>query len=858
MDNDEEMRYFELLDNEYSPRNHSFVAPSIGSNDLQRAIQYAQQLVEPHTNTSSTVGVEVDSHDQVPSVGAVRQYYVHVSGDCVSIIRNNVTKYYYCWSYCILSTNYEYKRSGYLLKHSDNSDILSQYGAVLHSIDVALSFCIENLDHNSYLVFITSNKQVLEDLTVKTSENSFLEKLKSKTLIFYKFSVENFFLSLDDASLQGLSNSISTVQQICEDRNLNKIPEANSPLVPQIRNNYKSVPYISGCGNKLNRKRIGDYLNHIDKKRKISKDNQNTVRLPFNLVIVTPSNFKTFKKGWESQSQYSWGLKYTSILFNEMRKKEVFEDLYNFLPEKNVIESISISWDTEVVYSLSLRSSDHDSFVDKAWNLVSNMLTKVGVRKIQFDMKSQLKLLLVKNIRVDHCLMDPKIALWVFESEKNRDKDISEVYEIVVNKQPISILDDINRTHILVYMSLEISNVLLRRFKNKEKLKTVLYKIEMPLIPVLALMEYYGVGFNYESYSEQENEIRKRLKQLENHAHQLAGKEFSLTALSEVSDIIFNHMDIEFPRGVESGKNHRSVRKSVLKLIEHPISEVILQHRKLTHTINTYISSLPQFCFYSNALNMKRIFSTTLQTAVPTGRLAMTDPNLQSIVKKFRVNFNGIINGSDITVNIRDSFMASNGFILLSADYSQLELRIMAWFAKDVNLNRDINSEYDVFKCIASTWMEKLVHDISQEERNRAKKVVYGIIYGMGPNQLSKDLKVSVQTAREYLASFRNTYPGIKKFQHDTIKSCTNSGYIETLLGRRRYIPYILSNKRREKSRADRQAINSVCQGTAADICKIAMLEMDRYIQESNSSARLLVQIHDEIIFEVKVEELEK
>lgn len=264
---------------------------------------------------------------------------------------------------------------------------------------------------------------------------------------------------------------------------------------------------------------------------------------------------------------------------------------------------------------------------------------------------------------------------------------------------------------------------------------------------------------------------------------------------------------------------------------------------------------LSKYAFFNSNYKMYRVYTTVLQTAVPTGRLAMTNPNLQAITHS--VTFVSLSFEKSIKISIRDSFISRPDFVLLSADYAQLELRLMAHFSKDQKLLSILKGSGDFFKEIASKWLDKPISSITTEDRSYAKHICYGILYGMGANALAAELKISPTQAMEFIDSFKSRYPGITKFLCVVVEKCKKNGYVSTIYGRKRYLPEINSTNNFEYKRAERQAVNTICQGSAADLVKVAMNKIFEKFKEVNTRTLMVLQLHDELLFEVPKEEVD-
>eukprot|EP01124_Arcella_intermedia_P031700 TRINITY_DN7229_c0_g2_i1.p1 TRINITY_DN7229_c0_g2~~TRINITY_DN7229_c0_g2_i1.p1 ORF type:complete len:1068 (-),score=314.05 TRINITY_DN7229_c0_g2_i1:20-2920(-) len=601
-------------------------------------------------------------------------------------------------------------------------------------------------------------------------------------------------------------------------------------------------------------------------------------KLPYLVVTVpSPEEFKKLVNYWEgkikkNETVFSWGLHYSSKLKTEAKDQTLDDEMYTFLPNSQFLHGIAISFDPNLIFFVKLSPSNSPEMLNR-WAEIRKLMENEKLTKVCFSVKNQLKILLDHGIEIKEGIWDPKIAAWVLDSQLNRDKTLGQMFEeLVREKRFLGFLaggegngGDVDRTFVAVYQGLMLMKRMAQQFEKKPKEYELFVNVEMRITPILAKMEHYGIGFEKSTFIHHKDMINMKLQNLEARAYKAAGKEFSLTSLVEIGKTLFEDMRIPYP--FTPPKNKRwSTKQEILNALvsKYPIAKIILEHRKLMHTINTYIDPLPKYSFWSDKLNMHRIYSTSLQTAVPTGRLAFIDPNLQSIAKSFK--FTPIKNPdqpltqsptcSPVVVNIRDSFVSAEGFTFISADYSQLELRIMAHFSRDEILISSLcKPNNDIFCEIASTWKQKSISEVTVNDRNQTKQIIYGILYGMGPKSLAMELEVSKAEAQKLIETFNARYSAIHNYIQFSINYCKSNGFVETILGRRRYFGNIYSTAFREKSAAERQAVNTISQGSAADIAKKAMIDVEDYISKHNSKARLVLQMHDELLYEVPLEE---
>ncbi|CAN6911688.1 unnamed protein product [Brassica oleracea] len=410
-----------------------------------------------------------------------------------------------------------------------------------------------------------------------------------------------------------------------------------------------------------------------------------------------------------------------------------------------------------------------------------------------------------------------------------------------------------------------------------EELLEALTTTEMPLVNVLADMELWGIGVDIEGCLGARNILRDKLRSLEKKAFELAGMTFSLHNPADISNVLFKQLKLPIPETQNKGKIHPSTDKQCLDLLrnEHPIVPIIKEHRTLAKLLNCTLGSICSLAKLRLSTQRYTLHGHWLQTSTATGRLSIEEPNLQSVEHEveFTLDKNGTEVNSDsdrYKVNARDFFVPTQeNWLLLTADYSQIELRLMAHFSRDPSLIAQLSQpEGDVFTMIAAKWTGKNEDSVSPHDRDQTKRLIYGILYGMGANRLAEQLERSSDEAKEKIRSFKSSFPAVTSWLNETVSFCQEKGYIQTLKGRRRFLSKIKFGNAKEKSKAQRQAVNSVCQGSAADIIKIAMINIYSTISEDIDSAasssstetrfhvlkgrcRILLQVHDELVLEV-------
>ncbi|EIC9813612.1 DNA polymerase I [Vibrio alginolyticus] len=387
-------------------------------------------------------------------------------------------------------------------------------------------------------------------------------------------------------------------------------------------------------------------------------------------------------------------------------------------------------------------------------------------------------------------------------------------------------------------VTLRLHNRLFANIEQDESLKTVYEEIEMPLVPVLSRIERTGVFIDEMKLSAQSVEITARLDELEKKAYEIAEQEFNMNSPKQLQAILFEKMGLPVVKKTPSGIP--STNEEVLQelALDYPLPKLILEYRGLAKLKSTYTDKLPKMINPSTG----RVHTSYHQAVTATGRLSSTDPNLQNIPIR-----------NEAGRRIRQAFVAPSGHKILAVDYSQIELRIMAHLSGDQALLDAFRDGKDIHAATAAEIMGVSIEDVSSEQRRRAKAVNFGLIYGMSAFGLAKQLGIPRGEAQAYMDTYFERYPGVMQYMEDTRSTAADKGYVETIFGRRLHLPEIKSRNGMRRKAAERAAINAPMQGTAADIIKKAMLLVDQWIQEEgNGRVKLLMQVHDELVFEVE------
>ena len=390
-------------------------------------------------------------------------------------------------------------------------------------------------------------------------------------------------------------------------------------------------------------------------------------------------------------------------------------------------------------------------------------------------------------------------------------------------------------------VTLRLHQTLWPKLRSVPALKRVFDDIEMPLVPVLLKMEHDGVLIDVAMLKAQSEEITKKLVALQEKAQGIAGGPFNLDSPKQLQAILFDKMGIPVIRKTASGQP--STAEDVLEELaeEHELPKVILEYRSLNKLKSTYTDKLPE----QVDANTGRVHTSYHQAVAATGRLSSMDPNLQNIPVR-----------TEEGRRIRKAFIAPKGSVLLAADYSQIELRIMAHLSADAGLLKAFEGGMDIHRATAAEVFGLKPDEVTSERRRAAKAINFGLIYGMSAFGLAKQLGIGRGEAQEYVDLYFSRYPGVKQFMDQTRLLAREQGYVETVFGRRLYLPDIKSKNQSIRQYAERAAVNAPMQGTAADIIKRAMIAVQRWLDESGAPARMVMQVHDELVFEVKQDAL--
>jgi len=527
-------------------------------------------------------------------------------------------------------------------------------------------------------------------------------------------------------------------------------------------------------------------------------------------------------------------------------------------PLDSELVALSFSWEKATGFLVTFPESEKETRA--RLEILKPVFENQGITKIGQNMKYDIQVLGNYGIEVKGALFDTMIAHYLLEPDMRHNMNL--LAETYLSYSPVHIetligekganqknMRNVPVEQIREYavedadVTYQLKEVFLPRI-NSEGLADLSGNIEMPLIRVLADMERTGVKLNKEDLKGIADGLREDIITLEKEIYNLAGTEFNISSPKQLGDILFLRLKLDDKARVTKTKQFNTSEEILQRLsARHPIIGKVLEYRGLKKLLSTYVETLPELADKRTG----RIHTSFNQAVASTGRLSSNNPNLQNIPVK-----------DERGREIRKAFIPEEGNIFLSADYSQIELRLMAHLSRDRNMIDDFLSGSDIHAATASKIFGVEIKDVTREMRSKAKTANFGIIYGISSFGLSERLTIGRKEAKELIDGYFNSYPGVKTYMEESIAKAREQGYVTTMFGRRRYLRDIHSRNQVVRGNAERNAINAPIQGTAADIIKIAMVRIFDRLNAGKLASRMILQVHDELIFEVIPEELEK
>lgn len=669
--------------------------------------------------------------------------------------------------------------------------------------------------------------------------------------------------------------------------NIPGVPGVGPKTAVKILDDVESVDTLLSDLSSINNPKLKEKIEQNRDKIKLSKE---LVALNYDIGMdINLEELKTRQVKSKECIEFFKEMEFSSLLKNPIFTTYGKTDFTVHIPDKAdeleaYVERIKdtgfISIDTETT-SLEARSADlvgismaisdseawyipvgHDSgenlSLDKTLSILKPVIESDDVKKIGQNLKYDYQIFKKYSITMQGIYFDTMIAAYLIDPGKrqyNMDslaahwlniKTIS--LELLIGKgknqksfATVPIQDAAEYSGEDAIIPLKLMKVFQPLLKERN-LVTLFESIEIPLVTVLAEMEWYGVKINTAFLKKLSIEYGDKLAQISKDIYGLAGEEFNLNSPKQISEIFFTKLGLPKSKKTKTGL---STDVNALEKLapDFPIAKKMLEHREVQKLLSTYIDALPGQVNEESG----RVHTSFNQTITATGRLSSTSPNLQNIPIR-----------TDAGKRIREGFITPKGRIFISADYSQIELRILAHLSRDNRLIQAFNEDRDIHTETASAIYNIFPEMVTTEMRRAAKTINFGLMYGMGPINLSRQLGISFREAQEFIDSYFEQFPTIHQFMNKCIKDAGKNGYSETLLGRRRYLPDINSEQRRIREAAERTAINTPVQGTAADIIKIAMVNIQKEINDAFKDAQMILQVHDELVFEVTEKDVDK
>ena len=548
------------------------------------------------------------------------------------------------------------------------------------------------------------------------------------------------------------------------------------------------------------------------------EDNNIEIRDKHDIIfqnIHSDISSKLFLKKIEKQKEFSYNLSIENLENSEI-----------------ILKSVSFSWDSNISYVIKSDFKKFDALLKKIFE-------NDNISKISNDLKLDIKLLSKKNIRILGDIFDIKLAHYLINPDISHD-----LISISKNYLNLSIKKKIKEL-----FNYEISCL---AFQLKPLLKSDLVKfhqldlyknIEIPLLKTLALMENEGINLDVKFLNNLSKKTTEELNEITNKIFELCGEEFNISSPKQLGEILFEKMKInDKPKKTKTGQYSTSEEVLTELASKNDVVKLVLEYRSISKLLNTYINSLPKQLHKST----NRIHTEYVQTVASTGRLSSINPNLQNIpIRTSR--------GKEI----RKAFIAKNkDYFLMAADYSQIELRIIASLSEEENMINAFKNKEDIHSSTAAAVFNIPINKVTKEQRSNAKVVNFGIIYGVSAFGLSNQTNLNRKESKELIEKYFEKYPKLKDYMNNQISFARNNGFVETILGRRRYLKDINSQNSIVRGSAERNAINAPIQGSAADIIKIAMINIQNKLSSGNYSSKMLLQVHDELVFDVFKPEL--
>ena len=543
----------------------------------------------------------------------------------------------------------------------------------------------------------------------------------------------------------------------------------------------------------------------------------------------------------------------------KQQKEFVFDletDSLDFLTAE--IAGIALSWQENKAYYVPLQHTDFSLDNEHVFELIKPIFADSGISKIAHNIKFDAQILEMHGVPVSGIYFDTMLASYLLNpagqhkldkvSEQFLNYEMIHIEELIGSGKNQIKMTDLPATDVVNYAA-EDADITYRLYKilhlkiHNDAMDDLLYTIEMPLVRTLMQMERDGIALDTEFIKNLSDQTGQMIEGLKIQIFNQCGEEFNLNSPQQLGTILFDKLDIQKdlnlkkPPKTKTGQYSTS-EKILERYLGHPLVEKIMDYRKLSKLKNTYLDALPELIHPVTG----KIHTSYNQSVAATGRLSSSNPNLQNIPIR-----------TEIGRKIRKAFIPSHkDYMILSLDYSQIELRIMAHLSEDQAMIESFQSDLDIHAATAARIFNLPLEEVNSDQRRKAKEINFGIIYGMSRFGLANRLHITAIEAEEFIKDYFATYPGISEYMKITIENAARLGYVETMMHRRRYLPEIKSSNRQIREFAERTAINTPIQGSAADLIKIAMNRVYQMMVEQKLEATMLLQVHDELVFEVQ------
>ncbi len=524
---------------------------------------------------------------------------------------------------------------------------------------------------------------------------------------------------------------------------------------------------------------------------------------------------------------------------------------------------ISLAVDEKIGYYIPVGHQQGKQLpIGTVMQALSAPLTNPAIPKVGHNLKYDYVMLARYDLQVTPLSFDSMIAEWLINPDSRNlglkklvwvrlGHQMQEIEELIGKGKKQRSMAEVPITDAASYAADDAVVVIqllpqLKAELEEAQAKELFEEIEMPLIEVLADMEMTGIGLDAAFLAGMSDELQRRTQEIEDQVYRAVGGPFNLNSPKQLSEALFDRLGIVPPDGTRrTASGYYSTAAGVLELLEkrHPVVALVLEYRELSKLRSTYVDALPQQVNPQTG----RVHTSYNQAGSRTGRMASSDPNLQNIPIR-----------TELGRRVRKAFIAAPGHRLLAVDYSQVELRIAAHMAQDKAMLEAFRKGQDIHATTAAAVFDVPLDSIDSTQRRHAKAINFGLIYGMSPFGLTRTTDLTLAEAEDFVAAYFRKFPGVKQYLDGIRESAARQGYVETMLGRRRYFPGLVNAQNQQiRNREEREAINAPIQGTAADIMKIAMLRVAEALQKAGLSSRMLLQVHDELVLECSTDELE-